>query len=299
MMKLRQSLKSSVRAGLNLFIIALLISGCSSSTAPTYQASDLEKSIRDICKNEYKIDVVVKLTGRTLWIYIPVEDMFVKADKPVKYTDRYEVAENTAEFKNRGFELQYTVKGIEEKEKQQDVTYNKKVIEKTDNVWKALRRVIFSMERLKEKTEPKFFYLVTADIKNGFEASDLFYYLDLKKVSYGFISAGEFQHRSIQETAIDQKIIGDKEGAHLNYTDFTMEDFIAKQITHRIKLKFQKPEVGKGADIDKEILKIAELTIKTYNFKDFKEIDLYNSLTKNRVILNRAAVLAGVIDEKP
>src|SRR3989338_868214 len=110
MMKLRQSLKSSVRAGLNLFIIALLISGCSSSTAPTYQVSDIEKSIRDICKNEYKIDVVVKLTGRTLWIYIPVEDMFVKADKPVKYTDRYEVAENTAEFKNRGFELQYSIK---------------------------------------------------------------------------------------------------------------------------------------------------------------------------------------------
>ncbi|MEK6727523.1 MAG: hypothetical protein AABY28_02460 [Candidatus Omnitrophota bacterium] len=300
MTKLKLYSKNSARCVLllNIFLIACLTFGCSSSTAPTFQVSGIEKAIRDICKNEYKIDVSVKLIGETLWIYIPVEDIFVKANKPVKYTDKYEISENKIEFKDSNFNLRYAVKIIEEKEKTQDVTYNKKVIEKTDNVWKSLRRVLFSMKRSKKENEPKFFCFVTADIKNGFETRDLFYYLDLKKVSYGFISPGEFQHRSVQESTVDLKIIGDKEGGHLDYADIAMKDFIAGQIMHRIKLKFQKPEIEKNADIDKEIEKIVSLTIKIYDFRDFNEVDFYNSLTKNRVILNRAAVLAGPIEQK-
>lgn len=301
MTKLKLYSKNSARCVLllNIFLIACLAFGCSSSTAPTFQVSGIEKAIRDICKNEYKIDVTVKLIGETLWIYIPVEDIFVKADKPVKYTDKYAISENEMEYKDGDFNLRYAVKIIEEKEKTQDVTYNKRIVGKIDNVWKSLRRVSFSMKRSKKENEPKFFYLVTADVKNGFETRDLFYYLDLKKVSYGFISPGEFQHRSVQESTADLKIIGDKEGAHLNYADIAMKDFISGQIMHRIKLKFQKPEVEKNADIDKEIEKIVSLTIKIYGFKDFNEVDFYNSLTKNRVILNRAAVLAGPIEQKP
>ena len=298
MMKLRLSLKSLVRAGLNLFIIAFLTLGCSSSTTPTYRVSDIEKSIQDICKNEYRIDISVKLVGETLWLYVPVEDLFVKAEKPEKYTDKYEIAENKAGFIDGDFNLQYAIKDVQEKEKTQDVTYNKKVMEKTNNVWKALRRAIFSMERTNSASEPKFFCIVTADIKNGFETKEIFYYLDLKKVSYGFISVGEFQHRTIQETNIDPAIIEDREGKHLNYIDITMKDFIAGQISHRIKLKFQKPEIKENADIDKEIEKIVALVIKIYNFKDFKEADLYNSLTKNRIILNRAAILTRPIEQK-
>lgn len=300
MTKLKPYSKNSAKRGLllNIFLIACLIFGCSSSTAPTFQVSGIEKAIRDICKNEYRIDISVKLIGETLWIYIPVEDIFVKADKPVKYTDKYEISENKIEFKDGDFNLRYAVKIIEEKEKTQDVTYNKRIVEKIDNVWKSLRRVLFSMKRSKKENEPKFFCLVTADIKNGFETRDLFYYLDLKKVSYGFISPGEFQHRSVQESTIDLKIIGDKEGGHLDYVDIAMKDFIAGQIMHRIKLKFQKPEIEKNADIDKEIEKIVSLTIKIYDFRDFNEVDFYNSLTKNRIILNRAAVLAGSIEQK-
>lgn len=282
---------------LNLFFL-FIISSCTYSTSPTYLKENISQAIQDICKTEYKIDISVKLVGETLWIYIPVEDIFVKADKPVKYTDKYEISENKVEFKIRDFNLRYAVKIIEEKEKTQDVTYNKRIVEKIDNVWKSLRRVLFSMKRSKKEKEPKFFCLVTADIKNGFETRDLFYCLDLKKVSYGFISPGEFQHRSVQESTVDLKIIGDKEGGHLDYADIDMKDFISGQIMHRIKLKFQKPEVEKNADIDKEIEKIVSLTIKIYDFRDFNEADFYNSLTKNRVILNRAAILAGAIEQK-
>lgn len=284
---------------LNILFFSCLIFGCSSSTTPTYKVSDIEKAIQDICKNEYKIEVVVKRSKETLWIYIPVEDMFKKTDKPEKYTDKYEISENNVEFKGRDLNLRFAIKEVETKEKTQEVSYNKEVIEKTDNVWKTLRRVVFSMERSKKENEPKFFCLITADIKNGFETKEIFYYLDLKKVSYGFVSAGEFQHRMVQESSVNPMIIDDKEGKHLSYTDYTMRDFIAGQIRQRIKLKFQKPEVKENADIEKEIEKIVSLTLNIYNFKDFNEADLYNSLTKNRIILNRVAVLAGATGGKP
>lgn len=298
MMKLRQSLKSLARAGLNFLIIALLFCGCSSSTTPTYKASDIEKAIQDICRNEYKVDVVARRASETLWVYIPVEDLFTRPDKPEKYTERYEISEANSDFEGKMLNIRYAIKAIAKSEKFQEVIYNKKAMEKADNVWKALRRVVFSMGASESAGWPKFFCIVTADIKNGFETEDLFYYLDLKKVSYGFISPGEFHHRSVQDTNIDPGIIGDTKGKHVNYRQITMEEFIAGQIRQRIKLKFQKPEVKENADIDKEIEKAVYLTFDIYKFGDFREVDIYNALTKNRVILNRAAVLAGGRDHK-
>lgn len=299
MTKLNLSLRNLAKRALFLNLCFLfIISSCTYSTSPTYLKENISQAIQDICKNEYKIDVSVKLTGETLWVYVPLEDLFVKAERPEKYTDKYEISENKTEFMGSILNLQYAIKGVEQKEKMQEVTYNKNAMEKTNNVWKALRRVIFSMERSNNTSEPKFFCIVTADIKNGFETRDLFYYLDLKKVSYGFISVEEFQHRTVAETNIGPAIIADKAGKHLNYIDITLKDFIAGQINHRIKLKFQKPEVKENADIDKEIEKIIALTIRIYNFKDFKEAELYNSLTKNRIILNRAAILARPTEQK-
>jgi hypothetical protein len=71
---------------------------------------------------------------------------------------------------------------------------------------------------------------------------------------------------------------------------------VAAQIQHRIKLKFEKPEVDKNADIDKEILKIAVYTIKTYGLRNFTSAELNNLVTQNRIILNQAAVWAKSID---
>jgi len=294
-MKSRLSLKNLVSSGLKLFIIACLLLGCSSSTTPTYLKEDIEKAIQDISKDEYKIDVKAKLVGETLWIYMPLEDLLAKSDKPEKYLERFEIKDSKAELKDETFKLEYIIKTIPEKEKFQEYKYEKKVAEKINNVWKVLRRVVFSMERSK-KSEPKFFCLVIADIKTGFEIREIFYYLDLKKVSYDFISWSEFQHRTIEETDVSPAIISDKEGKHLNYTDITLGEFIIGQIQHRIKLKFQKPEVDKNADIDKEILKIAVYTIKTYGFRDFTTVELNDLLKQSRVTLNRAAIWARPIE---
>jgi len=158
-------------------------------------------------------------------------------------------------------------------------------------VLQVIRRVLFSVGNSKENT-PAFFCIVTADIKNGFENKQIFYFLDLKKLSYSFISQTEYQHRIVQDTAVSPEIIGDKTGSHLIYRDITLEEFIADQIQNRIKLKFQKPEVPANADIDKEVLKIVNYTLAAYQFKNFTLLELANLATGKKIILNQTAILA-------
>lgn len=291
MTKSRLSLKSLARAGFSLFIIISHLCGCSSSAAPSFLQEDIGKVIRDICASEYKTEVRVKLSGQTLWVYLPLEDIIEKSDKPQEYVERFVIEQNESRFKNEHLRLKYLIKPVPEQQKhQENIKYSEGALKKINGVWGVIRRVLFSMKVSKEK-EPKFICVVTADIKNGFIIQDLAYYPDLKKVSYGFISPGEFQHRAIQNTEIFPRIISDKDGYHLNYKEISMEEFLVWQIQHRIKLKFQKPEVDKNADIDKEILKIITYTLKTYGFKDFSEVELNNLLTNNKIILNKRAVL--------
>ena len=75
---------------LKFFIATSLLSGCSYSTTPTYLQRNIEKAIHNICLNEYQTFVVVKRVGRTIWIYIPIEDMFEKSEKPEKFSEHHE-----------------------------------------------------------------------------------------------------------------------------------------------------------------------------------------------------------------
>lgn len=292
MIKLRLYSKNSVRFALNslILIIFSLFLGCSSSTAPTFLKEDIDKAIRDICRDEYKIDVKARWAGSTLWIYLPLEDILEKSNKPQKFLERFSIEQNKQIFRKGYLWLEYLIKTVPEQEKSQDEKYSEAALKKVSSVWRVIRRTLFSMETSKEK-EPEFICFVTTDVKNGFSLIELVYYPDLKKVSYDFISFREYQHRSIQETQVSPQIISDKDGSRINYREISFEEFIGRQIQFRIKLKFQKPEVTKDADIDKEILKIISYTLKAYGYKDFSGAELNNLLTNNKTILSRKAIL--------
>jgi len=291
-MKSRLSLKNSVSTGLSSLLLASLLSilGCSSSTEPTFQKDKIDRAITDICKKEYGIDIKVTLTGSTLWVYFPTKDIVEETDKPEKTISIFSSEFTQIEPKETEFKIDYIIKPIEPKEELQKYRSNKQVGEKINKIWSVLRRVVFSMDKASQK-EPQFYSVISADIKNGFEIEELAYYLDLKKFSYGLMSVTEYQHRSVQEIKINPEIIGDKEGKHLIPRDITMGEFIAAQIKHRMKLRFQKPEAARNIDIDKEVLNIAVYTIKAYNYSDFDELEINNLFSKNKIVLNRAAVL--------
>lgn len=293
-MKLKPSLKNLVRLAANtssiILIASFLLCGCGPSIPATYLKETAAIAIHDICKSEYNIEITTKTFGSTLWLYLPVENIISKSDKPEKSKECFAIKKNTGEFKDKILKLNYSIESIPEIEKLQEFVFNKAVLEKTNRVFRVISRVILSMDRTRK--QPEFFCFIVADTKTGILLKQTFYYLDIKKVLYQFISQTEFQHRNIQETEIALEAIGNKEGKNINYRDITMQDFIANQIRHRILLKFQKPEVGKNADIDREIIKIVANTIQIYNFKDFSSVELNNLLANKKTFLNLAAVFA-------
>lgn len=278
-----------VKAGLKILPFVLFLSACNSSISPSFLKEDITRAVKDICKKEYRLDLSTRLIGSTLWVYLPLEDIISKPAKPEKYIERFLLEDQKNFFNGKVLKINYLIKHAAEKEKQQEIAIDKSVNEKIFNVLQVIRRVLFSTDNSK-RDKPLFFCIVTADIKNGLEIRQVFHLMDLKKLSYGLISQTEYQHRIIQDTAISAQIIGDKEGSHLDYRDITLEEFLADQIQGRIKLKFQKPEVEKNADIDKEVLKITAYTLNAYGVKDFNLVEMTNLATGTKAILNQKAV---------
>jgi hypothetical protein len=291
MMRLRLFLKNSARVALNsLLVTALcLLTACSSSTSPTFLKKNMAQAMQDICKKEYSIDSKATLVGDTFWVYVPLENIVEETKAKKKIVDDFAIERLQGAPEQRNLKFEYSIQHAPQ-ERDKEYKYNKQAVEKINNAWKVLRRIIFSLDRSKGN-EPKFYCFIYADTKNGDEVSEIFYYLDLKKVSYEYISWNEYQHRTIQDTFRNPAAIGDKEGTHIYYRDITMPEFIVAQILHRMRLKFQKPELEeKNLDVDKEITKIISNVITIYNFQDFDFVELNNLVTKNRIVLNRRAL---------
>jgi len=278
---------------LKLLPLILFLSACNSSVNPSFLRENITQAVKDICKKEYKLDVYPRLTENTLWVYLPLENIISKPEKPEKYIERFLLEDKKNSLNEKILKVNYLIRPTTEKEKQQEMILNKSVNEKIFNVLQVIRRVLFSMGSSK-KDIPQFFCIVTADTQNGFEIKQSFYYPDLKKLSYSFISQTEYQHRILQDTVVSPEIIGDKSGNHLKYNNITLEEFIADQIQSRIKLKFQKPEVAAGVNIDKEILKIIAYTLDAYQFKDFIFLEMDNLDTGKKITLNQKSISASL-----
>lgn len=291
-----RSLARAVKNSLSFLVIALLLAGCSSSTAPSYVTGNVAQALEDTCKKEFDLDLKVKVVGSTLWVYLSAEDVLREAKKPKKILKLFEIKENKHEFVQDIIKSEYSVDPIPEKEEFNPYEYDEKVSEANDRILRTLFRILSSAKE-SPRSPIHFTCLVTADIKNGFFIRQTIYNTDMKKAFYGLLSPAEFHHRIPQETQANAEIINDKEGKFIDYHDITWQEFITEQIKNRIQLKFEKPEVKNDADIDKEIVKIVANTIKIYEFEDFSTVELYNALTQKKFFFNRRALLEGIIEQ--
>jgi len=77
MARVELGLKRNKRRAVTLFLfftLCLLLFnplGCN----PTYPKERVDKSIINLCKREYKVDVEIKVVGKTIGVYIPIEDL--------------------------------------------------------------------------------------------------------------------------------------------------------------------------------------------------------------------------------
>ncbi len=293
MTKLRLSLRNLAKAApaiLNLLIISSLL-GCSlEPNHNPYTLANLSDSLVKIARDDYKVNLIARLVGQTLWVYLPLEEsLFIDADKPQEYSQRYEIKNLEAGLNYETLSLDYAVSEVPETKESQNKKFNPEVADKINKTLRTIRRALFNLKP--GKYAPRFFVLAATDIKTGIELIDTTYIDDIRKVSYDMISWVEYQHRTLENVNVSFTAIGDKKGRHIRMRDIDFQDFLLDQIKQRIQAKFSRNEVGKGADVDEEVLKTIKYVLEIYKFKDFLILELKNSLTRKKVTLSRSAVL--------
>ena len=283
MTRLRLSLKNTVKPAflLNLAIFIIVsLSGCLGPVEPTYKEEDIPSIVKKICKDEYNLDVITKRTASTLWIYAPLS------------------------------KLLHQDYGIKE-----DKVFDEEMIDKLRNILNTIGRVLISADKT-----PEFFALLASDINLGLDYTIIENVTDMKKSYAGFIPWTEANRRYVFRFKIAPEAIKDKTGVHLEAYDIKLADFLAEQIAQRIFGQFQEGDLKKyfkvnksegrfmdntfifeysieqvsqpekKINIIKEILNTVPYCIKTYEFRDFKDVAIKDLITQDKLVLNQAEI---------
>lgn len=281
-MKSKLYLKSLVKAALiSSLLFSLYLSGCQKNIEPTFKETDIPYHVKKICKDEFNLDVTTKRTDTTLWIYTPQAKLLHK------------------EF------------GLKE-----DKIFDEDVMDKLRNILTTIGRVLVSADKA-----PEFYALVATDINIGLDYTIIGNVLDMKKSYCGSIPWTESNRRYIFRFNMDPQAVGDVTGRHLKAYDVTLPDFLAKQIAQRIAFLFQaetnkkhfkieksdgnfnngtfvfeyaikqtsKPD--KAIDTEQEVLNTITYCLRSYEFKDFSNIELNDLAGSNKINLSREAIL--------
>lgn len=285
MMKSKRYLKSLARPALLLslaVLTALPLCGCSKPIEPTYKEENMPDIVKQICRDEYALDVTTTRTENTLWIYAPISKMIHK---------------------------EYGIK--------EDKLFDDEMLTKLRNVLTVIGRVLVSADKT-----PEFFALVAADVNLGLEYMLVGTALDIKKSYAASIPWTEANRRFVVKLKLVPEAVGDLAGTHLNTYDIKLPDFLADQIAQRINAHFQEENLkkyfkvqslggrysgsrfiidytieqimqpDKEIDVRKEVLGIVAYCISTYEFKDFSEIQLIDAFKQAGSILTRQELSA-------
>ena len=282
-MKLKPYSRISVKCALLLLsALAIFLSACSARIEPTYKEKDIPSIIKNICKEEYKLDVTTQRANNTIWIYAPLNKIL-----------------------NKDY-------GIKE-----DKIFDEEIMDKLRNIISTIGRVLISSDNT-----PEFFVFTASDIKLGIDYTMIGSVLDIKKSYADFIPWTEANRRYVNRFRASPEAIGDTTGFHITPYNITLGDFLAEQIAQRIGGRFQDEELknyfkvdkyeGKFNDgafsfeysvtqttkpkkpinIENEALKIITYCLSAYDFTKFSGITITNLSTQNKIDLNKAAVLS-------
>ncbi len=284
MMRLKLSSRNLIKSALLLFSFFLFInlSGCQNPPEPTFKEGDIPYLVKQICKDEYKLDVITERTQTTLWIYIPLQKILDK-----------------------------------EYGKKEGKILDEEMTDKLRNILTTVGRVVLSADNA-----PEFFALCSSDINIGLDYIIIGNVLDIKKSYAGSIPFTEVNKRYVMKFTVNPEAVQDTAGRHLKFYNVTMPDFIAQQIVQRISVEFQgeslkkyfkaekvdgifnndafileytiKPlaKPDKPIDAMKEILDTVTYCVKIYDFQDFSRVEITDLVTQNKVVLNKADILA-------
>lgn len=185
-----------------IFLVGVLV-GC----APTYPYERAAEEVKRLCRQEYGIDVLVKIQGDTIGVFLPLERFFetpVDLDSPKGILD--------------------LLTG--------NVRLAQEVGEKLDDVMLSTTRVVLSTDR------PLQFYVVLAiDRKTGAGISLTRYVEDIKRFMLGDISRGDFINRMLLEMRYYPQT--QFAGEEFPLEAVQLSSFLAQQIAQRMKTRLE------------------------------------------------------------
>ena len=147
--------------------------------------------------------------------------------------------------------------------------------------------------------------------------------LDIKKSYADSLPFTELNKRYVMKFNINPEAVEDTVGRHLKLYNIRFPDFLAQQMIQRISADFQgeglkkyfkvekvdgifnndafileysiKPlaKPDKTIDVTEEILDTITYCIKIYEFQDFSRVEINDLVTQEKLVLNKAAILAG------
>jgi hypothetical protein len=239
----------------------------------------------EVLSKEAGYSPVFKLTGSTLWVYMPLEEplMNIQAGESSAVASKspgaakmslvyYDVKFNAGEF---------NIVYDDEMRRTYPSNINYKTSYRESYQQKQQSILNFILRAFYDAKEPEFIVLVFADIVNGMEAKTIFYFDDMRKASSmpPALSTDEYAKRFITEVNGEKGAIGDKEGRHLDWKPLSWPDFLTRQIKHRIAFKFQQSTFPPSQETRQELAQICLDAIKAYDFKDYKAIVLEDIAT--------------------
>lgn len=278
-MRLRQSLKNLAKPALLLVSLSFPF-GCNTNLGPVYQKKDLALAIKEISKKDYHLDLVIKESENSLWVYAPLEKLL--------HPD-FGIIENRY--------------------------FADEAIEKMNNILTAVNRVLLNAEQL-----PEFVVIVFADITQGAEYVLISYSQDLRKSFANYIPYAETERRRLWQFKLVPEAKGDIAGNHIQPFDIYLPQFLALQLAQRITSLFSAEEYKnhfkvnsvegnfdqghfyilydierisssrKNIELTQLILDTVSYCLEAYEFKDFIDVTLIDKRSEESLTFNSKAI---------
>ncbi len=182
-------------------ISAVFYNGCSDFLS-LYSKDSIPNHGQSDLRSAYNIESKWQITGNTLWVYVPMDNLMSIYSKP----------------------------------KEEGNGSSEKIEKEKKDIYSYINDVIFTIRRVIMNSDVsglEFYAVVFADVRSGLVFRVIGTVDDVKAVNFERISIDKFRERFLYKTSIHPEVINDREGKNFQPFPIPKTGFIAELISQR------------------------------------------------------------------
>ncbi|MDP8213073.1 MAG: hypothetical protein P9X22_07300 [Candidatus Zapsychrus exili] len=306
---------------LALLLVIFLSISCGKKELPKLTLEEAHQKFIAICKDEYGLDVSLKIADNTLWIYLPIDHPFYqyKASPPAPSTqeivEKHKINKLDSEFKDSSFVISYDIvkdKIYPSKDPGYESKNHDEFSKKYRKIFEAILRSYFDLKEstmpgfavnaeleieetkidsyVQNASAPEFFVIVIADITSGLIIEYTANLDDYRRYANSSLPYEEYSKRLLYDMRGEVELVGDRQGKNLKTYAISWQSFLSRQMKNRINFKYGRSQFPPSDDTRKEILSAVVETIRFYNFEDFDSVMLNNLRNETNEVVSKEAI---------